>query len=155
MRTPSGWRRSGSGTWRGGSPAWSGRRCGSAWAASPRDTVATIALNVASGVFAGYALFATTGVLQALFAGGPTPDRVRAALPSLALVAVSSALRSGLQNAAGWAQGRLEPQVDRVVEVRLFDLTTRAWNWPPTTTLTSMTACSARETVACTRHRRS
>jgi ATP-binding cassette subfamily B protein len=95
-----------------------------AWAASPRDTVATIALNLAAGVFAGYALFATTGVLQALFAGGPTPGRVRAALPSLILVAVSSALRSGLQSGAGWAQGRLEPQVDRVVEIRLFGLTT-------------------------------
>jgi ATP-binding cassette subfamily B protein len=94
------------------------------WAASPRDTVATIALNVASGVFAGYALFATTGVLQALFAAGPTPHRVLAAIPSLVLVAVSSAVRSGLQNAAGLAQGRLEPQVDRVVEVRLFALTT-------------------------------
>jgi ATP-binding cassette subfamily B protein/ATP-binding cassette subfamily C protein len=32
-----------------------------AWDAGPRDTVVTIALNIASGVFAGYALFATTG----------------------------------------------------------------------------------------------
>ena len=94
------------------------------WAANPLDTVATIALNLVSGVFAGYALFATTGVLHALFAGGPTPDRVHAALPSLALVAVASAVRSGLQTAAGWAQGRLDPQVNRVVEVRLFALTT-------------------------------
>ncbi len=94
------------------------------WAASPRDTVATVALNLASGVFAGYALFATTGVLGALFAGGPTPQRVRAALPSLILVAVSSAARSALQSAAGWAQGRLEPQVDREVEIRLVGLTT-------------------------------
>jgi ATP-binding cassette, subfamily B, bacterial len=37
---------------------------------------------------------------------------------------VSSAIRSGLQNAAGWAQGRLEPQVERIVEVELFGLTT-------------------------------
>jgi ATP-binding cassette subfamily B protein/ATP-binding cassette subfamily C protein len=44
--------------------------------------VSTIALNLASGAFAGYALFATTGVLQALLAAGPTPGRVRAALPS-------------------------------------------------------------------------
>ena len=45
--------------------------------------MATIVLNLASGVFGGYALFATTGVLQALFAAGPTPHRVRAAIPSL------------------------------------------------------------------------
>jgi hypothetical protein len=56
------------------------------WQASRRDTVATISLNLLSGVFTGYALLATTGVLDALFAAGPTPHRVRAALPSLALV---------------------------------------------------------------------
>ena len=70
--------------------------------------MATIVLNLASGVFGGYALFATTGVLQALFAGGPTPHRVRAALPSLILVAIATAIRSGVATAAGWAQNRLE-----------------------------------------------
>jgi ATP-binding cassette, subfamily B, bacterial len=95
------------------------------WSANRRDTLATIALNLASGVFGGYALFATTGVLQALFASGPTPHRVRAALPSLILVAVATALRSGVATAAGWAQARLEPQVDQVVEVRLYDLTSQ------------------------------
>ena len=96
-----------------------------AWSVSRADTVATIALNLAGGVFAGYALFATTGVLEALFAAGPTPDRVRAALPSLLLVALSSAIRSGVQTAAGWTQARLEPLIDRAVEMRLYDLTTR------------------------------
>jgi ATP-binding cassette subfamily B protein len=95
------------------------------WSASRRDTAATIVLNLASGVFGGYALFATTGVLQALFASGPTPHRVRAALPSLILVAVATAARSGVATAAGWAQSRLEPQVDQVVEVRLYDLTSQ------------------------------
>jgi ATP-binding cassette, subfamily B, bacterial len=95
------------------------------WSASRRDTAATIGLNLASGVFGGYALFATTGVLQALFAAGPTPDRVRAALPSLLLVAGATAIRSGVSTAAGWAQSRLEPQVDQSVEVRLYDLTSQ------------------------------
>ena len=95
------------------------------WEASRRDTAATIALNLASGIFTGYALLATTGVLQALFAAGPTPHRVRAALPSLILVAVATAARAGLQSAAGWAQSRLQPQVDRVVELRLLDLTSQ------------------------------
>lgn len=93
--------------------------------ASPRDIVGTIVLNIASGFFTGYALLATTGVLQALFAAGPTPGRVRAALPALAVVAAASAARAGLQTAAGWAEGRLVPQVNRLVEVRLFDLTTQ------------------------------
>jgi len=95
------------------------------WSASRFDTAATIALNLVSGIAGGYALYATTGVLEALFAGGPTPQRVRAALPSLILVAAATAARSGIASAAGWAQSRLEPMVDQIVEVRLYDLTTR------------------------------
>ncbi len=95
------------------------------WAANRRDTVATIGLNLVSGVLTGFALLATTGVLEALFAAGPTPQRVRAALPSLILVGAAVAGRAGLQAAAGWAQARLEPQANRVVEIRLFDLTSR------------------------------
>jgi ATP-binding cassette subfamily B protein/ATP-binding cassette subfamily C protein len=106
-------------------PALIGQAVRLGWSASRGDTVATITLNLASGVFGGYALFATTGVLEALFAGGPTPHRVRAALPSLILVAAATAVRSGVATAAGWAQSRLEPQVDQVVEVRLYDLTSQ------------------------------
>jgi ATP-binding cassette subfamily B protein len=95
------------------------------WEASRRDTAATIGLNVVSGVLTGFALLATTGVLEALFAVGPTPHRVRAALPSLIVVAAAVAARAGLQAAAGWAQSRLKPQVDRVVEIGLLDLTTQ------------------------------
>lgn len=106
-------------------PALIGQAVGLGWSSSRRDTMATIGLNLASGVFGGYALYATTGVLQALFATGPTPHRVRAALPSLILVAAATAARSGVSTAAGWAQSRLEPQVDQIVEVQLYDLTTR------------------------------
>ena len=96
-----------------------------AWQADRRDTVVTIGLNLVSGVLTGFALLATTGVLEALFTEGPTPQRVRAALPSIILVAGAVAGRAGLQAAAGWAQARLHPQVDRMVEIRLLDLTTR------------------------------
>jgi len=106
-------------------PALIGQAVHLGWSASRLDTAATIALNLASGVLGGFALFATTGVLQALFAGGPTPHRVRAALPSLILVAAATAGRSAVSTAAGWAQSRLEPQVDQVVEVRLYDLTSQ------------------------------
>ena len=53
-------------------------RCAPYGVASDPASAATIVLYLASGVFGGYALFATTGVLQALFAAGPTPQRVRA-----------------------------------------------------------------------------
>src|SRR5215831_9543968 len=95
------------------------------WSASRMDTAVTLGLNLLSGVFSATALLATTGVLEALFAAGPTPERVRAALPSLILVALAIAARSGISTAAGWAQARLEPQVDQLVEVRLFDLATQ------------------------------
>ncbi|GAA4075070.1 ABC transporter ATP-binding protein [Nonomuraea soli] len=94
-----------------------------AWQASPRDTTVTIGLNLVSGVFTAFGLLATTGVLDALFSQGPTPDRVRAALPSLALVAAAAALRASTQALAGWAQSRLSPQISRLAEGRLYDLT--------------------------------
>ncbi|MFC6881804.1 MULTISPECIES: ABC transporter ATP-binding protein [Actinomadura] len=95
-----------------------------AWRASRADTTVTIALNLAAGMFTAFGLLATTGVLTALFSGGPTPGRVRAALPALALVAAAAGLRAGLQAGAGWAQSRLEPQVQRLVELRLYEATT-------------------------------
>ncbi|MFJ6955551.1 ABC transporter ATP-binding protein, partial [Micromonospora aurantiaca] len=58
-----------------------------AWATSRRDTAASLGLNVAAGVLTTLGLLATTGVLHQLFAAGPTPDRIRAALPALTLAA--------------------------------------------------------------------
>ncbi|MEV0378620.1 ABC transporter ATP-binding protein [Nonomuraea sp. NPDC050643] len=96
-----------------------------AWRASPRDTVATIVLNLLGGVFTAFGLLATTGVLTALFSEGPTPDRVMAALPSLALVGAAATLRTVMQAGAGWAQSRLDPQVSRLTEERLYGLTSQ------------------------------
>ena len=109
----------------GSCPGWSARRYG--WggrptaAIPPRRSCSTWPRASSTG----YALLATTGVLEALFAAGPTPDRFRAALPSLILVAIAVAARAGLADRRGLvsepagAAGRL------VVEVRLSDLTTR------------------------------
>jgi ATP-binding cassette subfamily B protein len=96
-----------------------------AWRASRRDTLAALALNLGTGVATAFGLLATRGVLQALFAAGPTTERVRAAIPSLIMVAAATAVRSGLSIAAGWAQARLEPQVLNTAERRLFEFTTR------------------------------
>lgn len=96
-----------------------------AWRASRRDTLAALLFNLLSGVATAFALLATRGVLQALFASGPTLDRVRAAVPSLIVVAAATAVRSGMSIVAGWAQARLEPQVLTTAERRLFELTTQ------------------------------
>ncbi|MFI6298030.1 ABC transporter ATP-binding protein [Nonomuraea sp. NPDC050790] len=106
-------------------PSLIGQAMRLAWRASPRDTVATITLNLLGGVFTAFGLLATTGVLTALFSEGPTPDRVMAALPSLALVAGAAAMRTAVQAGAGWAQSRLDPQVSRQTEERLYGLTSR------------------------------
>lgn len=97
---------------------------GLAWAASPRDTVAALGLNLVAGTMTTFGLLATGSVLRELFAEGPTPDRVRAALPSLIVAASAAMLRGGLGIAAGWAQARLAPQINYAVELRLFEATT-------------------------------
>ncbi|GGJ75469.1 multidrug ABC transporter permease [Pilimelia anulata] len=95
-----------------------------AWAANRRDTLAALVLNLVGGMATAVGLLATQSVLTQLFAQGPTLHRVRAAVPALALVAVTVAIRSGLSIAAGWAQSRLEPQVVNAIERRMFATTT-------------------------------
>jgi ATP-binding cassette, subfamily B, bacterial len=97
---------------------------GLAWSASRRDTVAAIVLNVVAGMMTTLGLLATGDVLHALFAEGPTPDRVRQAVPALAVAAAAVTLRGGLGIAAGWAQARLAPHINYAVESRLFETTT-------------------------------
>ncbi|MEV5324556.1 ABC transporter ATP-binding protein [Nonomuraea sp. NPDC052634] len=106
-------------------PSLVGQALRMAWQASPRDTLATVVLNLLGGLFTAFGLLATTGVLTALFSEGPTPDRVMAALPSLALVGAAAVLRSSVQAGAGWAQSRLTPQIARHTEERLYGLTSR------------------------------
>ncbi|MGW6025524.1 ABC transporter ATP-binding protein [Streptomyces sp. NPDC055099] len=108
-----------------GLPALIGHVLRLAWRTSRFDTSAAIVLNAVSGGFLSLGLLATTSVMQSLFTGGPTPDRVRDALPSLLLVALALALRSGFQAAAAWAQARLIPRIERAVELRLIELTTQ------------------------------
>jgi ATP-binding cassette subfamily B protein/ATP-binding cassette subfamily C protein len=97
---------------------------GLAWSASRRDTVTALALNMMAGMMTTLGLLATSDVLRALFAAGPTPERVRQAVPALAAVAVAAGLRGGLGIAASWAQARLTPQINYAVELRLFEATT-------------------------------
>lgn len=96
-----------------------------AWAASPRDTVAAIVLQLIAGVLTTFGLLATGSVLTSLFADGPTPDRVRDALPALLLAGAAATARGGLTIAAGWAQSRLMPQINFQIELQMFEATTR------------------------------
>jgi ATP-binding cassette, subfamily B, bacterial len=95
-----------------------------AWHANRRDTVAATGLNLAAGALTTLGLLATSGVLRQLFGAGPTPDRIRAALPALVVAAAAVSVRGGLVVAAGWAQARITPQINYQVELRLFEATT-------------------------------
>ncbi|MER7276278.1 ABC transporter ATP-binding protein [Dactylosporangium sp. NPDC000244] len=94
------------------------------WRADRARTLLVGIATVGSGVFASFGLLATRQVLVQLFAGGPTPQRVSAALPALGALAAVIGLRAALGIASGYAQNGLTPRVDREVERSLFEVTT-------------------------------
>ncbi|MFI6129485.1 ABC transporter ATP-binding protein [Micromonospora sp. NPDC051141] len=94
------------------------------WRADRARFSVVAATTVGAGVMAAFGLLAVQRVLVELFAGGPTADKVRAALPALAALAVVTALRAGMATATGYAQNGLAPKIDRDVERRLFEVTT-------------------------------
>ena len=96
-----------------------------AWRANRADTLTTLTLYTAAGIVGAISLVVVVRVLDSLFATGPTPDRLYAALPSLVLLAGVITLRGALNVGAGWAQERLGPQVERALEIDLFALTSQ------------------------------
>ena len=81
-------------------------------------------MSLAAGVMATAGLLTTQRVLIEVFAQGPTPQRVTAALPALVLLAVVTAARSALGIASGWTQTRLEPRLRAEAERAMFEATT-------------------------------
>ncbi|MCA2212469.1 ABC transporter ATP-binding protein [Jidongwangia harbinensis] len=96
-----------------------------AWRASRRTTAAVVTLQIAAGAASAVSMISVVGVFDGLLRDGPTPDRVRAAVPSLVLLVGAAAVRGVLSSAAAAANGRLSPQVYQAAELRLLDLTTR------------------------------
>jgi len=94
------------------------------WRADRARTAIVAAATVGAGVLSTFGLLATQRVLIELFAGGPTPQRLTAALPALAALAATTGLRAGLGIATGYAQNGLTPRVNRDVERALFAVTT-------------------------------
>ncbi|MFI6163111.1 ABC transporter ATP-binding protein [Micromonospora haikouensis] len=94
------------------------------WRADRVRTSVVAGTTVVAGVMAAFGLLAAQRVLVELFAGGPTADKVTAALPALAALAAVTALRAGMATAMGFAQNGLSPKVDREVERGLFEVTT-------------------------------
>ncbi|MEV6814542.1 ATP-binding cassette domain-containing protein [Micromonospora sp. NPDC051296] len=94
------------------------------WGADRLRTSVVAGATVGAGVMAAFGLLATQRVLVELFAGGPTGDKVVAALPALAALAGATAIRAGMGIATGYALNGLTPRVSREVERGLFEVTT-------------------------------
>ncbi|MEW2630139.1 ABC transporter ATP-binding protein [Streptomyces sp. NPDC048389] len=67
---------------------------------------------------------AVNSVLTQLFADGPTADKLREALPSLAVLAVAAVATAVLSAWSTAMSGRLEPQVERAVSARYYTAVT-------------------------------
>jgi ATP-binding cassette subfamily B protein len=96
-----------------------------AWRTSPGTTAAVVILQILGGVASAVGLISVVGVFGGLLQEGPTPERVRAAVPSLLLLVGAAAVRGGLTSAAAAANGRLSPKVYQAAEMRLLNLTTQ------------------------------
>lgn len=90
------------------------------WQAAPRSAAAVAVMQVVAGCASAFGLFATSEVLTELLAGGPTPDRLVAALPSLALVGGAFAARGAMEVGVALAHARITPAVRRLAEERLY-----------------------------------
>jgi ATP-binding cassette subfamily B protein len=83
-----------------------------AWRASARLTVLALVAQVAAAVSAALGFLATASVFTRLLAEGPTPHRLLAALPALALVAAAAIGRGLLQAGVGAVWAELTPLVE-------------------------------------------
>ncbi|MFC4913010.1 ABC transporter ATP-binding protein [Actinomadura gamaensis] len=104
-------------------PGAIGQAVGLLWTASRGLTVTVLACQTASAALTGLGLLAGTRVLTALLAGGPTPQRITAALPFLLLVGILAGTRGVLTAAVGEARARLTPRILRHAHDRLYEAT--------------------------------
>ncbi|MFF0390328.1 ATP-binding cassette domain-containing protein [Kitasatospora sp. NPDC004615] len=98
---------------------------GTAWRADRRAAVLVAVLQLASAAMASAGLLAGLGVMQKVFAGGATQERIRAALPALALVAVLLMLRAVVDTGISYWQAGLGPRVRQQLEGEFLALTGR------------------------------
>ncbi|MFE5513875.1 ATP-binding cassette domain-containing protein [Streptomyces sp. NPDC056529] len=90
------------------------------WQTDRRALAGVVSAEFGQGVAAGWGLMAVNSVLTRLFADGPTADKLREALPSLAVLAVAAVATAVLSAWSTAMSGRLEPQVERAVSARYY-----------------------------------
>ena len=98
---------------------------GLAWQADPVCLVAAVSAQLVSGVMQAFGLLAAADALGAVLSPGSPAERLRLALPALAMVVAAGAARSLLRAATSALQARLGPRVDRIANTRILRLATR------------------------------
>ncbi|MGW0122281.1 ABC transporter ATP-binding protein [Streptomyces sp. NPDC003327] len=93
--------------------------------ADPRAFTTVAVSEVARGVAQAVSLIAVNALLVELLAPGDLADRLRAALPSLVLVAALAVVGSVCRSATSAATGILEPKAQRVATERYLSLVAR------------------------------
>ena len=91
-----------------------------AWRVSVGWTLIAGAVQVASGCVTAFGLLATANVLSRLLEHGPTPQRVIASLPAIALVVASFAARAALDAVVSLVQGVLAPHVEHAARDQMY-----------------------------------
>ncbi|MEV8116847.1 ABC transporter ATP-binding protein [Streptomyces xiamenensis] len=94
-----------------------------AWQADRPATIGVVVLQLASAAMTALGILASVAVLQELFAAGPTPDRVRAAVPQLLLVVGLLSIRALLETGVALAQARVTPKIRIALEHEFYTLT--------------------------------
>ncbi|MFD7447003.1 ABC transporter ATP-binding protein [Streptomyces sp. NPDC059909] len=94
-----------------------------AWNADRNATVAVVLLQLASAAMTAFGLMASVAVLRELFAEGPTPDRVRAAVPQLLYVVGFLSARALLEAGVAVAQAKVTPKIRTALECEFLKLT--------------------------------
>lgn len=92
-----------------------------AWRIDRRDVLVLLGCQLASGTAAAVGLAATADAMAPVLGGGLVPDRIREALPALAVVAVAAAVARVTYGIASWSVGRLKPRLMTAADVALVE----------------------------------
>ena len=105
-------------------PRLAGRCARLAWRADRRGTVTVVVCQLVLGATAAFGLLATNGVLRALLAAGPTPGRIRQAVPAIVLVSAAGILTSMLTAMSKRAEDVLQPRIAALATIELLEHST-------------------------------
>jgi len=97
------------------------RALGLAWRVDRGAVMTLLLCQALAGFFEAFGLLATTGTITALISSGHIGERLREALPSIAVLAGAAGLRALLGIAVSNISSRLSPRISREAETQMLD----------------------------------